>query len=50
MQPHDEETQIVYGPDDRVLEIRGYTPSLASKVVIEAEADQEKYIERRPSQ
>jgi len=55
---HDEETRIVYGPDNRVLEIHGYTPPPVSKVVIEAEPPaskavieaeelQEKYIERR---
>lgn len=48
IQPHDEETQIVYSADDRVLEIRGYTPPPVSKVVIESEEAQEKYIERRP--
>ncbi|HLZ32623.1 MAG TPA: hypothetical protein VKP13_01310 [Nitrospira sp.] len=47
IQPHDEETRIVYGSDDRVLEIHGYTPPPISKVVIEAEDSQEKYIERR---
>lgn len=44
---HDEETLIVYGPDNRVLEIHGYTPPPVSKVVIEADEAQEKYIERR---
>jgi len=48
IQPHDEETQIVYSADDRVLEIRGYTPPPVSKVVIESEEAQERYIERRP--
>lgn len=47
VQPHDEETRIVYGPDNRVLEIHGYTPPPISKVVIDAEESQEKYIERR---
>ena len=57
---HDEETRIVYGSDNRVLEIHGYTPPPVSKVVIdvdrpaskaviEAEQLQEKYIERRHS-
>ncbi len=46
-QGHDEETRIVYGPDNRILEIHGYTPPPVSKVVIEAEDSQEKYIERR---
>jgi hypothetical protein len=44
---HDEETRIVYGPDNKILEIRGYTPSPISKVVIEAQESQEKFIERR---
>ncbi|THJ19795.1 MAG: hypothetical protein CAF45_015520 [Nitrospira sp. CG24E] len=44
---HDEETRIVYGPDNRVLEIHGYTPPPVSKVVIESESSQEKFIERR---
>lgn len=47
VQPHDEETQIVYGRDNRVVEIRGYTPPPLSKVVTEADDEQEKYIERR---
>jgi hypothetical protein len=46
-QGHDEKTSIVYGSDNRVLEIHGYTPPPISKVVIEAEDSQEKYIERR---
>ena len=44
---HDEETRIVYGADGKVLEIRGYTPPPISKVVIESDEAQEKYIERR---
>ena len=44
---HDEETRIVYGADNRVLEIHGYTPSPVSKVVIEAEESQETFIGRR---
>ncbi|MBI3356096.1 MAG: hypothetical protein HY038_04875 [Nitrospirae bacterium] len=47
IQPHDEETRIVYGPDGRVLEIHGYAPPPISKVVIDAEDSQDKYIERR---
>ena len=46
-QGHDEETRIVYGPDNKILEIHGYTPPPISKVVIEADESQEKYIERR---
>jgi len=44
---HDEETRIVYGPDNRVLEIHGYTPPPVSKVVIESQGAQDKFIERR---
>jgi hypothetical protein len=44
---NDQETQIVYGSDNNVLEIHGYTPPPVSKVVIEADESQEKYIERR---
>ena len=47
LQGHDEETQIVYGPDNKALEIHGYTPPPVSKVVLDAEEAQEKYIERR---
>jgi hypothetical protein len=47
LQGHDEETRIVYGPDNKILEIHGYTPPPISKVVIEAEESQEKYIERQ---
>ncbi|WP_455244848.1 hypothetical protein [Petrachloros mirabilis] len=43
----DQETRIVYGPDGKVFEIHGYTPPPISKVVIEADEAQEKYIERR---
>lgn len=60
LQGHDEETRIVYGPDNRILEIHGYTPPPVSKVVIKAESPaskskavieaeelQNQYIERR---
>ena len=47
VQPHDEETRIVYGSDNRVLEIHGYTPPPISKVVIDTQDSQEKYIEHR---
>ncbi len=47
IQPHDEQTTVVYSADNKVLEIHGYTPPPISKVVIEAEESQEKYIERR---
>lgn len=38
LQGHDEETRIVYGPDNRILEIHGYTPPPVSKVVIKTES------------
>ena len=44
---HNEETRIVYGPDNKIVEIHGYTPPPVSKVVIESEGTQEKFIERR---
>ena len=47
LQGHDEETRILYGTENKVLEIHGYTPPPISKVVIESEEAQEKYIERR---
>jgi hypothetical protein len=37
-QGHDEETRIVYGPDNKILEIHGYTPPPVSKVVIKTES------------
>lgn len=46
-QGHDEETRIIYGQDEHIVEIHGYTPPI-SKVLIEADEAQEKYIERRP--
>jgi hypothetical protein len=38
LQGHDEETRIVYGHDNRILEIHGYTPPPVSKVVIKTES------------
>lgn len=38
LQGHDEETRIVYGSDNRILEIHGYTPPPVSKVVIKTES------------
>lgn len=43
----DQETRIVYGPDGKALEIHGYTPPPLSKVVIESEESQDRYLERR---
>jgi len=38
LQGHDEETRIVYGPDNRILELHGYTPPPVSKIVIKTES------------
>ena len=47
-QGHDEETRIVYDPDNKALEILGYTPPPLSAEMKVAEEEQEKYIRRRP--
>ena len=49
VQGDDEETQIVYGPDDRVLEIHGYTPPPVSAELKAAEEAQEQYKRKRPT-
>ncbi|ALA60929.1 hypothetical protein [Nitrospira moscoviensis] len=45
-QGHDEETQIVYGPDDRVVEIKGYRPPPPSPELKAAEEAQQQLIKR----
>lgn len=40
---HYEESRIVYGPDDRVLEIRGYTPPPPSPALKAAQEAQEQF-------
>lgn len=47
-QGHDEETQVVYGPDKRALDIRGYTPPPPSEAMKAAQAEQDKFIKKRP--
>lgn len=47
MMGHEEESRIVYGPDDRVREIHGYRPPPPSAELEEARKSQEEY-ERRP--
>jgi len=47
-QGHDEETRIVYGSDNKVLEVLGYTPPPLSAEMKMAQAEQEKYISKRP--
>jgi hypothetical protein len=48
LQGHDEETKVVYGRDDRVLEVSGYRPPPPSQVVLSAEDAQRKFT-RTPS-
>lgn len=47
-QGHDEETQIVYGADNRVIEVKGYTPPVLSAELKAAQEEQEKYTRKRP--
>jgi hypothetical protein len=47
-QGHDEETRIVYGPDNKALEVLGYTPPPLSAEMKAAQTEQEKYISKRP--
>jgi hypothetical protein len=45
-QGHDEETKIVYGSDDRVLDIKGYTPTPPSPELKAAREAQAQYIKQ----
>jgi hypothetical protein len=47
-QGHDEETRIVYDPDNKALEIIGYTPPPLSVEMKMAQEEQEKYVRKRP--
>jgi len=47
-QGHDEETKIIYGPDNRALALSGYTPQPMSAEMKVAQTEQEKYISKRP--
>jgi hypothetical protein len=49
LQGNDVETQIVYGPDQRVLEIHGYVPAPPSAELKAAQEEQEKHIRKRPA-
>src|SRR5439155_1348357 len=49
VQGDDEETQIVYGPDDRVLEVHGYTPPPVSAELKADEEAQEQHKRKRPT-
>ena len=48
LQGDDVETQVVYSPDKRALEIRGYIPPPPSAELKAAQEEQEKYIRKRP--
>jgi hypothetical protein len=48
LQGDDVETQVVYGPDNRALEIRGYMPPPSLAELKAAQEEQEKYIRKRP--
>ena len=45
-QGHDEETQIVYGADDRILEIKGYRPPPPSPELKAAQEAQQQHAKR----
>jgi len=47
-QGKDVETRIVYGPDNKALEVLGYTPPPISAAVTMAQEEQEKYVRKRP--
>ena len=48
LQGKDVETRIVYDPDNKALEVLGYTPPPISAAVATAQEEQEKYIRKRP--
>lgn len=49
-QGHDEETRVVFRPDNRALEILGYTPPPPSDALKAARAEQEKFVRKRPTE
>lgn len=49
MQGHDEETKVVYGPDNRAIALSGYTPPPLSPEMKAAQEEQEKHIRKRPT-
>lgn len=49
LQGNDVETEIVYGSDQRLLEIHGYTPPPPSAELKAAQEEQEKYVRKRPT-
>lgn len=48
-QGHDEETRIIYGPDDHVLEIKGFLPPPPSSELRAAQDAQQQHIKRPKS-
>jgi len=46
LQGHNEESQIIYDADDRVLEVHGYTPPAPSAAMKAAQESQEQYKKR----
>src|SRR5215831_517078 len=48
LQGHDEETRIVYGPDNKALKVVGYIPPPLSAEMKVAQEEQGKYIRKRP--
>ncbi len=49
-QGHDEETRILYSPDDRVIEISGYRPPPPSPELKAAQEAQQQLIKRPPTE
>ncbi len=48
-QGHDEETQLVYGADDRIVEIKGFVPPPPSPELKAAQEAQGEYAKARPA-
>lgn len=48
-QGNDEETKIIYSPDNRALALSGYTPPPMSAEMKAAQEEQEKHIRKRPA-
>ena len=48
-QGNDEETKIIYGPDNRALALSGYTPPPMSAEMKAAQEEQEKHVRKRPA-
>ncbi len=48
LQGDDVETRVVYGPDQRAMEILGYTPPPMSEALKAAQEEQDKFVRKRP--